>query len=624
MIFISCKENERTIERPVFEVRNTNTLEIDKIILTDTATILYVDAFFRPHNWIRIDSLTYLQGGDRKYRITGSEGIELSKEFWMPESGEASFVLIFPQVDRTLEKIDFIESDCDGCFKIYGIDLTGKAPSSGYPEGLPQELRDAQTDLSAPLPDAELKIGTTRVNLHLLGYRKGMTNGTCTMYSARFFPLGQDEKVIPIDEDTGKASVEFEQYGTTRSSIHAAGHSISFVSSPGETMDIYVDLQELGRRSSHYDKTEVTRPYLYFTGLSAAVNRALNSGNDPYKLKLGGEEEYNEIAGMSADEFTNYLIAKYKNLSGTINRSTTLSPLEKELIDTENKMMAQYFMLTGEDQLENAFRVKNKIPWEQRILENYPAPEFTGKHYEAMKEFRIDGTQYLYTALFSQTYPLFFGGKTNPETLTGRKDGFLYDLQKAYLLGRKAENGEPLTDREKAELESINNPFYANVLSAVEKNLLRQLEESKNKTGYTICEIPKVSEAQLFDAIVGKYKGKVVLVDLWATWCGPCRAALRQTEPLKDTELKSDHLVFVYLTGPSSPETKWRTMIADIKGEHYRLSEKQWRFICNQFEIDGIPSYVLVDRNGDYELRNDLRDHATLKKTLLEKTKDRL
>ena len=50
-------------------------------------------------------------------------------------------------------------------------------------------------------------------------------------------------------------------------------------------------------------------------------------------------------------------------------------------------------------------------------------------------------------------------------------------------------------------------------------------------------------------------------------------------------------------------------MIPNIKGIHYRVNETQWDYLTSKlFDIDGIPSYVLVNRDGSYSLRNDLHD----------------
>ena len=154
-----------------------------------------------------------------------------------------------------------------------------------------------------------------------------------------------------------------------------------------------------------------------------------------------------------------------------------------------------------------------------------------------------------------------------------------------------------------ANVNEIETHNYVNIIASIEK-------ES------TLCEVPKVSDKNLFNAIVRKYKGKIVIVDFWGTWCGPCILDIQFLEPLKETEIKNDNLVFVYITNESSPEEKWLSMIPDIKGDHYRLSNNQFKYITSKFGVRGFPSYVLVDKNGKSKLRNDLHSLVAIKKLL--------
>ena len=127
IMLVSCGQPKLVIiNNPEFESTNTDLLSISKIELTDTATILYVDVYNNPGNWIGIASATVLKGeNNRTYKLLGSEGFELDKGIPMPESGTQSFLLFFDPVDKAEKEIDYIEGDAEGDFRVTGIKLYG-------------------------------------------------------------------------------------------------------------------------------------------------------------------------------------------------------------------------------------------------------------------------------------------------------------------------------------------------------------------------------------------------------------------------------------------------------------------------------------------------------------------
>ena len=92
------------------------------------------------------------------------------------------------------------------------------------------------------------------------------------------------------------------------------------------------------------------------------------------------------------------------------------------------------------------------------------------------------------------------------------------------------------------------------------------------------------------------YKGKPMYVDFWATWCGPCMRAMKSLKPLKE-ELKE--VVYLYIADETSPEGKWKVTIPDIPGIHCRISNEQSTALAKLYEYPGIPTYFVVNREGD-------------------------
>lgn len=107
---------------------------------------------------------------------------------------------------------------------------------------------------------------------------------------------------------------------------------------------------------------------------------------------------------------------------------------------------------------------------------------------------------------------------------------------------------------------------------------------------------------QLFRKIIEPYKGKVVYLDVWGTWCGPCKDMMQYAGSAKKLFDGKD-VIFLYLCNRSSDKS-WKNIIKEygLTGKiavHYNLPDEQQRAIEKFLQIRSFPTYMLIDKEGN-------------------------
>ncbi|MEO8884599.1 MAG: TlpA disulfide reductase family protein [Mucilaginibacter sp.] len=130
-----------------------------------------------------------------------------------------------------------------------------------------------------------------------------------------------------------------------------------------------------------------------------------------------------------------------------------------------------------------------------------------------------------------------------------------------------------------------------------------------------VSNIPKTD---VFSYLAAKYPGKVLYVDVYATWCAPCLDEMRSTPALQKAMANKD-VVFINLC-LQSLVTNWKNLVKEknIKGENYFLTSDASKLFMGTYKLEGYPSYILMNKQGQIVTTNASRpsDKKTLYKQI--------
>lgn len=151
-----------------------------------------------------------------------------------------------------------------------------------------------------------------------------------------------------------------------------------------------------------------------------------------------------------------------------------------------------------------------------------------------------------------------------------------------------------------------NHTSNTKLLADFQKSFLLDLDNLKKISDHVI--VLDVDKNQLsLEKIIEQYKGKMIYIDFWASWCGPCRMGLPKSRALHE-EFKD--VVFLYLSTDSNFDA-WKKA-----NEYEKLTQNSY-FVVNkgadylkQLEIDFIPRYLIISESGEISDKNAPRPES--------------
>ena len=549
-VYAETAPKKESIKYPCFVATNTTNIEIKKITRLDDQTRVEAIIYDKPGSIFTISPQTYLYTDTQRFTILNDSMTfdKLIATDTIPQSGELHTTFLFAPIPKGIHSVNFTNEEKG--WTIWDLQLTDIEPYVFLPSFLKNTVEKQQTKL----PDPILKNEKVTINGYLLGYDPQIELNVF-FYHTNWLNTQNKGENVKIRED-GSFHIESNFLSPSNAMLRINNATLNFFVTQGEEMTIYIHLPRLSMSHTRLLKnTYAQQQKAWFDGKEENLNNELATWGYPLSITQTDNYEKN-TKNLSAEAYKTCLYKTLKSVENSLANNKNIGEVYRNYVLANLKVSAA--VLCAEKGL----------------------PIST-----------IDDPYLYYTSDYA-AYLNFI------ERDKGLLPAFWKDIKKAKSVYQYWLEQSKLNSDTKDSLHAIDNQ---EIKAYVEENMQKRQAISnqiKSAHGYVIAELDTtVSGSDILPAIISQHRGKAILIDFWATWCTPCMKSMKAILPLKK-ELSARDVVYIYITGPSSPFETWKSAITEIKGIHYRVTKAQWDALCKTYGIKGIPGYLIISYDG--------------------------